>query len=251
MLKALLRGCLGRMGRAVSELQDADFAIVAGVDTGAPGNCGYPVYASPFECAEKPGVAIDFSSPEGLDIMLDYCIRRDVPLVLGTTGLDKTAQNYVRVAAQRVAVLQAGNFSFGVSVLAKLAAAAAEILCEDCDIEITERHHRQKRDAPSGTAYMLLDAIAAALPYEPVPVFGRCGPASGREAREIGVHALRGGSIVGEHEVTFACAGETLTLTHTAVSRELFAAGALRAARFIVTQEPGLYGMKDLCSFAV
>ncbi|MDR0249464.1 MAG: 4-hydroxy-tetrahydrodipicolinate reductase [Oscillospiraceae bacterium] len=248
MLNIVLRGCNGRMGSAVSELclSRRDVSVVAGIDIDRQERFGYPVYADPLDFPGTADVAVDFSTPRKLDEMLDFCIRRDTPLVLATTGLSESLQNYVRVTAQRVAVFQSSNFSLGVSLLTELAAKAAKVLGEGYDIEIVERHHNAKRDAPSGTALTLLEAVSSALPYEPLPVYGRHGPDCPRSPRDIGIHALRGGSVVGQHDIIFAGRRETLTISHAAASREVFAEGALKAAAFIARKAPGLYAMKDL-----
>jgi 4-hydroxy-tetrahydrodipicolinate reductase len=248
MLKILLNGCNGRMGRAVSAIcQDrSDAVIAAGVDLASGAHFSYPVYADLSEFPGKADAVVDFSHPESVQALLDYCVRRSLPLVLSTTGFDAEAQAAIEAAARRVPVFQSGNMSLGVNLLTDLVRRAVSVLGEEYDVEIIERHHSQKLDAPSGTAYMLFGAAADALPYDPEPVYDRHERRSTRPSREIGLHAVRGGTIVGEHEVVLAGRDEIVTLSHSALSREVFAAGALRAARFLVRKPPGLYSMKDL-----
>lgn len=248
MLKIMLRGCNGRMGRAISAICQgrSDAVIAAGVDVNPGKHFEYPVYADPMEFGGKTDVLVDFSRPEGVEGLLGYCVQRALPLVLSTTGFDAEAQAKIEAASLAVPIFQSGNMSLGVNLLIDLVRRAASVLGEDYNIEIIERHHNQKLDAPSGTAYMLYDAISEALPYDPEPVYDRHERRTARPSREIGLHAVRGGTIVGEHEVVLAGRDETITLSHSAISREVFAAGALRAARFLAPKPPGLYNMKDL-----
>ena len=248
MLRIILRGCNGRMGQAISSIcrDRVDLTIVAGVDIDTRKLFDYPIYADPIEFRGQADVVIDFSRPDNVDEILDYCFRQSLPLVLATTGLSETKQLMVDVAAQKIAVFQSGNMSLGIHVLSSLVARAAAVLGEDFNIEIIERHHNQKLDAPSGTAYMLYNAAKDALPYEASPVYDRHERREKRPPHEIGLHALRGGTIVGEHEVVFAGRDEVITLSHSAQSREVFAAGAVRAAQFIAGKAPGLYNMSQL-----
>lgn len=248
MLKILLRGCNGRMGRAVSEIcrDRTDATIIAGVDLNPEKLYSYPVYADPVEFRGTADVVIDFSRPDRLESLLEDCVRRQTPLVLATTGLDEAAQALIENAASRIAVFQSGNMSLGIHLLCDLVSRAAEVLGEDYNIEIIERHHNQKLDAPSGTALMLSQAASEALPFETSQVYDRHERRQARPSREIGLHSVRGGTIVGEHEVMFAGRDEIITLSHSALSREIFAAGALKAARFIADKPPGQYSMKDL-----
>ncbi len=249
MRKILLRGCNGKMGRNISELCSAypDVMIVAGVDTNTVKLDQYPVYADLMEYAGPADVVVDFSSPHNVAGLLNYCVRRSLPIVLATTGYSAEQQLEIEAAAQRVPLFQSANMSLGVSLLVDLVRRAAEVLGEGYDIEIIERHHNQKVDAPSGTAMMLYKTLEGQLPYSPEPVYDRHEVRRKRGAHEIGIHAVRGGTIVGEHDVLFAGPGEVITLSHSAVSREVFAAGALRAALFMARQsKSGLYAMRDL-----
>lgn len=249
MRRIMLRGCNGRMGRCVSELcaSRSDMVIAAGVDIDTTKRFNYPVYSNPIEYTGSADVAVDFSSPQQLDSLLDYCLRRKLPLVLATTGLSAGQIALIEKAAGEIPIFRSANMSLGISLLSELIARAAMVLGEDFNIEIVERHHNQKLDAPSGTAYMLLHSLEEALPYSPEPVFDRHSRSEKRPPHEIGMHAIRGGSIVGDHDVIFAGPGEYLTLSHSAVSREVFASGALRAAQFISSGlSPGMYDMKDI-----
>lgn len=248
MLKILLRGCNGRMGRAVSAICQGrpDVRIAAGLDMVPGSHFDYPVYAGPSEFQGQADAAIDFSRPEGVEVFLDHCVRRGLPVVLSTTGFDAEDQTRIEAASHRIPIFQSGNMSLGVNLLADLVRRAVSVLGEEYDIEIIERHHNQKLDAPSGTAYMLFGAAAEALPYGPEPIYDRHERRAARPAREIGMHAVRGGTIVGEHEVVLAGRDEIITLSHSALSREVFAVGALRAARFVADKPPGLYSMRDL-----
>jgi 4-hydroxy-tetrahydrodipicolinate reductase len=193
-------------------------------------------------------VMIDFSNPAGAMRCLETCVQRKIPLVIGTTGLDERQASKVRAAAKIIPVVFTPNMSVGVSLLLKIVGEIARALGPEYDVEIVETHHRFKKDAPSGTALKLAEAVAKATGREIArnAVFGRHGPSSERRAGEIGIHAVRAGDVVGEHTVTFAALGERVELTHKVGSRETFAHGALRAAKFLLTRKPGLYSMLDV-----
>lgn len=251
MTNIIIQGIAGRMGRAVYELigQREDCRVAAGVDRADPG-LPVPVASRLEELAVRGDVLIDFSSPEATRAALRYCQGALLPCVICTTGLTEVDQALVLEAAKTIPVFQSANMSLGINLLAELAQKAARLLGPGYDVEIIEKHHHNKLDAPSGTALMLLDALqqAADTPYEPV-VYGRHAAKQKRAAREIGVHAVRGGSIVGEHEVLFCGPDEVLTLSHSAGSRSVFANGAVNAALFLANstnKAPGLYSMKDL-----
>lgn len=244
-MKLILNGCLGRMGRAVAEMAPArDAQVVAGVDV-AVGNAAYPVSA---DWADLPAAdaVIDFSNPGALAAELEYVAAHNLPLVLCTTGLSAEQLAAVHKAAQTVPVFMSSNMSLGVAVLSALTKKAAAILGDTFDIEIVEMHHNQKLDAPSGTALMLADAAKAGLSYEPEYTFDRHSRRQKRDKKEIGIAALRGGTVVGEHSVYFAGEQEVLTLSHSAGSRSVFAAGALTAAAFLQGKPAGLYSMEDI-----
>ncbi len=243
MLKILLSGACGRMGRQVAALAEQENAqIAAGVDVRAEAYGAFPVYPS-FSMVDQPAdVIVDFSRPEGLPALLSYAKAHHLPVVLAATGYNEQDLAAIRAAAQTVPIFRSANLSLGVYVLKTLARQAARLL-PDFDIEIIEKHHNQKLDAPSGTALMLYDAVSTP---DTQPVFGRSGRTQKREKNEIGMHAIRGGTVPGEHEVGFYGPSEVVTLAHSAQDRSIFARGALRAARFIASQTPGEYDMEAL-----
>ena len=244
-MKLILNGALGRMGRAVAALAaDRDHEIVAGVDIAA-GDAAFPVHT---DWADLPvaDAVIDFSNPAALDAELAYVTAHNLPLVLCTTGLSEEQMASVRKAAEIVPVFFSSNMSLGVAVLSALTKKAAAVLGDTFDIEIVEMHHNQKLDAPSGTALMLADAAKAGLSYEPVYTYDRHTRRQKRDKKEIGIAALRGGTVVGEHSVYFAGEQEVITLSHSAGSRSVFASGALSAAAFICGKPAGMYSMEDI-----
>lgn len=245
MLKILLSGACGRMGRQVAALAEEENArIVAGVDV-HPENAGaFSVYPSFSLVEEEVDVIVDFSRPEGLSALLAYAKAHRLPAVLAATGYNESDLEAIREAAKEIPIFRSANMSLGVYVLKTLARQAAQLL-PGFDIEIIERHHNQKIDAPSGTALMLYDAVSAA---DSQPVFGRNGRTQKREKNEIGIHAIRGGTVPGDHEVGFYGPAEVITLAHSAQDRSIFARGALRAARFLRQQPPGEYAMDDLAN---
>ena len=246
MLKILLSGACGRMGRQVAQLaEDEQAAVVAGVDVRAEQWSDFPVYPSFSLVREEADVIVDFSRPEGLNALLAYAKEHKLPLVLAATGYNEEDLNAIREASETVPVFRSANMSVGIYVLRALARQAAKLL-PDFDIEIIEKHHHQKIDAPSGTALMLYDAVSSP---DSLPVFGRNGRTQKREKNEIGIHAIRGGSVPGDHEVGFYGPSEVITLSHSAQDRSIFARGALRAARFISTQAPGEYDMDALAQW--
>lgn len=243
MLKILLSGACGRMGRQVAALaEDEQAEIIAGVDVRAESYASFPVYPSFSLVQEDAQVIVDFSRPEGLSALLSYARAHRLPVVLAATGYNEEDAAAIAQAAKEIPIFRSANLSLGVYVLKSLARQAARLL-PDFDIEIIEKHHNQKIDAPSGTALMLYDAVS-----QPgaLPVFGRNGRTQKREKNEIGIHAVRGGTVPGEHEVGFYGPSEVVTVSHSAQDRSIFARGALRAARFVASQQPGEYSMDDL-----
>ena len=250
MTRILLCGCNGKMGRVVTACvaNRKDCEIVAGVDLHAVSG-DYPVYSTPADCTESVDVIIDFSHPSCLHDILAIAQQRKIPAVICTTGLSAEQIADIRNTADTVPVFFSANMSLGVNLLAELAKRAAAILGDSFDVEIIEKHHNQKIDAPSGTALMLADAVSAGLSYEPEYVFDRHSVREKRTKNEIGFSAVRGGTIVGEHDILFAGHDEIITLSHTAMSKEIFAVGAINAATFIASNKPaGLYSMKELVS---
>ncbi|MBR1585820.1 MAG: 4-hydroxy-tetrahydrodipicolinate reductase [Clostridia bacterium] len=239
--KIILSGACGRMGRQVAALAE-EGAIVAGVDVNPRQDFPFPVYPSFSLVREEADVIVDFSRPEALPPLLAYAREHRTAVVLAATGYTDQDVAAIAAAAKEIPIFRSANLSIGVYVLKAIAAQAARLL-PDFDIEIVEKHHNQKIDAPSGTALMLYDAIRR---QDSVPVFGRNGRTQKRENTEIGLHAIRGGTVAGVHEVGFYGPGESLMITHSAQDRSLFARGALRSAAFIARQAPGEYSMDDL-----
>ena len=249
MQKMIVSGCCGHMGRAVADIcqNDPDIEVAAGIDLLAQPMEGFPVFSSPAACGVEADALIDFSHPSALDALLDFGTARGVPLVLATTGYSEEQLGQIRQAAQRIPIFRSANMSLGVNVLLELVRRASALLGTDFDVEIEERHHRRKLDAPSGTALMLADAAASALPYEAQYVYDRHSVRRPRDRQEIGISSLRGGTIVGDHTVVFAGRDEVIEVSHHAASREVFASGAVRAAKFLAAVDaPGLYDMSDL-----
>jgi len=253
MINIILSGCNGYMGRVVTSIAENDSAIsiVAGVDIDDRKLADYPVFACP---ADIPGdthasdsvVVVDFSNPSALDGLLAFGISRNIPLVLCATGYSPEQIAAIEKASEQIPVFRSGNMSLGINLLADLISRACSILGEDFDVEIVERHHRRKVDAPSGTALMLADAARAALPYDAMYTYERESRRTPRDKHEIGISAVRGGTIVGVHDVILAGQDEVIELRHMAASRDVFAVGAIRAAKFIVGKAPGMYKMSDI-----
>lgn len=245
MSRLIISGASGRMGRTLAQMADGfGFTVVCGVDTAGQPPAAFPVYPS-FDAELPPAdVLIDFSLPGALPALAAFLLRRGMPAVLCATGYNAGEEQAVERLAQSIAVFRSANMSLGVYVLKKLAAEAKRLLPQ-FDIEIVEKHHNRKADAPSGTALQLLRAVAGA---DSVPVYGRTPESGRRGARDIGLHAVRGGTVAGEHEVGFYGESERLILSHSAESRAVFAAGALRAAQFLMRQPKGLYGMDEYFS---
>jgi 4-hydroxy-tetrahydrodipicolinate reductase len=247
MIKVLVCGIGGKMGGNICRLLEGDSQaqVVCGVDLHAPENVKVPVYATFNDVVEKPDVIIDFSSPAVLASELAYATGNAIPVVLASTGYTPEQLESINEAAKKTAVFKTANFSLGVNLLVELVKKAAEVLGEKFDIEIIEKHHSQKVDAPSGTALMLADAANQVFDGQKPYVNGRQGIV-GKRGNEIGIHAVRGGTIVGEHDVMFCGEDEIITLSHSARSKTVFAAGAIKAAKWIVGKPAGKYDMKDV-----
>lgn len=247
-VRIFLSGCNGRMGRQISQIcsETPDLEIVAGFDLNPEASFGYPVYTDPSECKETFDVIVDFSNPAALTALIGLIRDRKSPAVICTTGLDETLKQKLAALSQVAPVFISANMSLGINILVDLARRTARLLYPDYNIEIIEAHHNQKLDAPSGTAMLLADQIKEELDNSVHYMFDRSQTRQKRQTDEIGLHAIRGGSIVGEHQVLFAGPEETLTLSHSAHSRAVFARGALAAARFLQNKEAGSYSMRDL-----
>lgn len=248
MTRIILCGCFGKMGRVISQLvsERPDCEIAAGVDLSA-GNAAFPVYTKIGDVTEPADVIIDFSHPSLLTPILGYAAQHSgIPAVLCTTGYSTEQVQALKAASEKQPIFYSRNMSLGINLLIELSKKAAKVLGDDFDIEIIEKHHNQKIDAPSGTALMLADAIASVRNEETEYTYDRHAQRKKREKSEIGLHAVRGGTIVGEHEVIFAGNHELITLSHSAQSKELFAAGAVNAAVFMNGKSAGLYDMSDM-----
>lgn len=246
MLNVLLSGACGAMGKKVYEIVGAqdDMTVAAGVDK-LPQPSGFPVYSSFGEVKEKIDVIIDFSNASCLDDLLGFALKNNCPVVIATTGFSDKQINEIKDAAKKIPVFKTANFSLGVNVLCALVKRAAKML-GGFDVEIIEKHHHNKQDAPSGTALMLAESVNGALGDTLRYEFDRHSKRAKREKNELGIHSVRGGSIVGEHDVLFAGEDEVVTISHSAQSRSVFAAGAVKAARYLCKQKAGLYNMDDL-----
>ena len=249
MVKVIMHGCNGKMGQVITRMaaSDPELKIVAGGDARAQALNDYPVFGDISDCDAEADVVIDFSNAAAVDHLLDWCQEKQMPVVLCTTGLSEEQLKKVEDAAKRTAVLKSANMSLGVNLLMKLLQDAAKVLApEGFDMEIVERHHNQKVDAPSGTAIALADALNGALEEDYEYVYDRSGQRKKRDSHEIGISAVRGGTIVGEHEVIFAGEDEVIEFKHTAYSKALFAKGAVAAAKFLAGKGPGRYDMSDV-----
>lgn len=249
MVKVIMHGCNGKMGQVITRLAAADpeMEIVAGVDMRAQALNDYPVFGDIGECGVEADVVIDFSNAAAVDRLLDWCGEKQMPVVLCTTGLSEEQLSKVEETAKKTALLKSANMSLGVNLLMKMLQDAAKVLApEGFDMEIVERHHNQKVDAPSGTAIALADSLKEALEEDYAYVYDRSGQRKKRDSHEIGISAVRGGTIVGEHEVIFAGEDEVIEFKHTAYSKALFAKGAVAAAKFLAGKGPGRYDMSDV-----
>lgn len=249
MVRMIMHGCNGAMGRTITDLaaQQEELVIVAGIDKNNQVKQPYPVYESLEECGEEADVIVDFSSAAAVDHLLDYCADHQMPVVLCTTGLSQQQVEKVSEAAKKTAVLRSANMSLGVNLLIKLVKEAAQTLSDaGFDIEIVEKHHNQKKDAPSGTALALADSMNDAMENKFHYEYNRSIKHEKRDRKEIGISSVRGGSIVGEHDVIFAGKDEVVTFSHTAYSKAIFGKGAMEAAIFLAGKPAGLYNMSDV-----
>lgn len=248
MTNIILSGANGRMGRAISEkaAESETCRIVAGYDINDFCQNPYPVFTDISKCDIEADVIIDFSHPSAFQTVLNYAKERKMALIVATTGLDEAQKEQLFAAKSEIPVFYSANMSLGVNLLINLCKKAASVLEDKFDIEIIEKHHNKKLDAPSGTALSIADGISEVLKNAPQYVFDRHSVRRERKKNEIGIHAVRGGNIVGEHEVIFAGDDEIISLSHSAMSREVFASGAICAAEFMKGKPSGIYGMEDL-----
>lgn len=248
----LISGANGKMGHAVAAAIAGreDCVVCAGVDLYTKQYADFPIFEKLTDVSVKPDVVIDFSNPAILDDLLDYCQVNGVPCVLATTGYSEEQITKIKKAANSIPVFFSFNMSLGINLLVQLAKKAVSILGGQFDIEIVEKHHNQKIDAPSGTAIMLADAINEELDNKYHYVYDRHSKRQKRDAKEIGMHAIRGGTIVGEHDIIFAGHDEVITLSHSAASKEVFAVGAVNAAVFLAKQDAGMYDMGAMMKLA-
>ena len=249
MVKIIMHGCNGAMGQVITKLaaEDKDAEITAGIDRVDNRENPYSVFTSCDACDVEADVIVDFSVAQAVDGVLAYALKRKMPLVLCTTGLSEKQLEDVKTASAQIPILRSANMSLGVNTVFKLAAAAAKILGEvGYDIEIVEKHHNKKMDAPSGTALAIADAINEAMDDRYTYKLDRSAERARREANEIGIQAVRGGTIVGEHEVLFCGPDEVIEIKHTAYSKAIFGKGAIQAAQFLKGKKPGMYQMSDV-----
>ncbi len=249
MVKVIMHGCNGKMGQVISGLiaQEEGIGIVAGVDVSDHVRNDYPVFKTLADCTVQADVVIDFSFAKAADALLDFCVERRIPCVLCTTGLSARQLAHVEEASKKVAVLRSANMSVGINLLMKLLREAAPVLADaGFDIEVVEKHHNQKLDAPSGTALALADSVNEAFAEKYEYVYDRSARRQKRPAREIGISAVRGGTIVGDHDVIFAGTDEVVTFSHMAYSRTVFGRGAIQAAKFLAGKPAGLYNMSNV-----
>ena len=249
MTRVIMHGCNGRMGQMISGLCTADpeIEIVAGVDAYTEQKNEYPVFASIDQCDVAADAIIDFSNASAVDGLLDYCEAKQIPVVLCSTGLSEEQLAKVDEASKKVAVLKSANMSLGINTLMSLLKQAVKVLAPaGFDVEIVEKHHNQKLDAPSGTALALADSINEAVDNRYEYVYDRSDRRAKRDAKELGISAVRGGTIVGEHEVIFAGTDEVIEFKHTAYSRAVFGKGAIQAAKFLHGKAAGYYDMSDV-----
>ena len=248
MVRIIMSGCCGHMGGVITDIvsKDSECEIVAGVDPFDNGKMPYPVFKNIKDVDITADVVIDFSSPKALDDLLFVAKEEKLPIVLCSTGYTKEQFDQITEASKECTLLRSANMSLGINTIIKLLKVATEVFAKDYDIEIVEKHHRLKKDAPSGTALALADAINEVLNNEYEYVYDRSPRSEMRPDKEIGISAVRGGTIVGEHEVIFAGRDEVIEIKHTAYSKALFGNGAVKAAKFLAGKPAGMYNMQDV-----
>lgn len=247
-MKIIICGSSGKMGKAVAlaAQKSNNCTIAAGVDIIQDKSCKFSVFSNIQDINLKADAIIDFSHPSNLDAILDYAQKTKTPAVICTTGLSNNQIESIKNASDNVAIFYSRNMSLGINLILELSRTATKILGDTFDVEIIEKHHNQKIDAPSGTALMIAEEISDSMKSSTQYVYDRTGVRKPREKGEIGIHSVRGGSIPGDHEIMFAGKDEIITLSHHAGSRDIFATGAVKAAEFVAVQTPGLYTMRDM-----
>lgn len=249
MVRIIMHGCNGKMGQVISRLvaEDAEAELVAGVDAWDDGHNPYPVFDRIGACTAEADCIIDFSAAAAVDGLLDYCVEKKIPCVLCTTGLSPEQLEKAKLVSEKVAILKSANMSLGINLLLKLVKKAADVLAPaGFDIEIVEKHHNLKVDAPSGTALALADSINEEMGGAYGYVYDRSGRREKRPKKEIGISAIRGGTIVGDHDVIFAGSDEVITFSHSAYSKGVFGKGAVQAAKFLAGKPAGAYDMSNV-----
>jgi dihydrodipicolinate reductase len=248
MKRIILSGCNGRMGQVLQKLIKAnpELTVVAGIDHTPTDNPDFPIYATAKEVTQEADVIIDFSHYSAVPTLIEFAVEKKLPIVVATTGLEEDAKALLKEASASTAVFYSANMSLGINVLIKALQAITPSLEADFNIEIVEKHHNQKKDAPSGTALLLADSINETCAEKKEYIFGRSGNDNENKLSEMGIHAVRGGTIPGEHTVIYAGDDEIIELKHTALSRDIFANGALKAGIFVADQPAGFYSMSDL-----
>lgn len=247
MVRVIINGSSGRMGKVVASLIEnrEDMRVVAGVDLVAS-EANFPIYDSLDLVSEEADVVIDFSNVQSIESLIAAALNKNLAVVVATTALGEKEEALLRKASTSIAIFKSGNMSLGINLVQSLVNSAAKFLGSNFDVEIIEKHHNQKVDAPSGTALMLADSVNAAFDNSLNYIYGREGKEAKREPNELAIHAIRGGSIVGEHEVIFAGVDEVITISHSSYSRNVFATGAIEAALFLAQQKSGMYNMQDI-----
>lgn len=250
MINVMLHGCKGRMGCAIEKIiEDTDgMKVVCGIDKTVDGMEKYPTFSNISDCNVDVDVVLDFSHYSAITTLLDYCVDKKLPVVIATTSLGSSEEAAVMCASELIPVFYSFNMSLGINAIAEMFSKLVPILEKDFDIEIIEKHHNKKKDSPSGTALLLADAVSENCENKKKYIFGRHGKEDNRTRDIIGIHSIRGGTIPGEHSVIFAGEDEIIEIKHTALSRNIFAKGAVKAASFIVEQPKGLFSMRELVS---
>jgi 4-hydroxy-tetrahydrodipicolinate reductase len=248
MINIILHGCKGRMGQAIIQLinQSENLNLAAGIDSNTDSTEAYPAFSRIEDCTIAGDVLIDFSHYSAVEGVLAFCIKKSIPAVIATTALGDSEHSAIKSASQSIAVFNSFNMSLGINAIASLMKTLVPLLEDDFNIEIVEKHHNKKKDSPSGTALLLADSINDACQTKKQYIYGRNGNNDDCKITDLGIHSVRGGTIPGEHTIIFAGPDEVIEITHTALSRNIFANGALRAAEFMAKKEKGLYSMKDL-----